>query len=75
MKIMIVKYSPWDYDSYYESKHPEYVAIRDAISQNLQDDYVLVGLGGATYRSVVSELNPASATVQPPGSSWIIQVC
>jgi len=50
MRILIVKYSAWSLDTY-ESTHPEYQAIRDAISRHPKEKYVLVGLGGARYES------------------------
>ncbi len=45
MKIMIVKYAAWDYEAFYKSKHPEYVTIRNLISQNPQHDFILIGHG------------------------------
>jgi glycosyltransferase involved in cell wall biosynthesis len=45
LKIMIVKSAAWDYEAFYKSKHPEYVAIRNLISQNPQHDFILIGHG------------------------------
>jgi len=42
---MIIKSGPWDYDAFYKSEHPEYVAIRKMIHQNPEHDFVLVGHG------------------------------
>jgi len=41
---MIIKYAPWSYETY-KSEHPEYVAIRNLVSQNPQHDFILVGTG------------------------------
>lgn len=45
MKIMIIKYSPWDSYAFYKSEHPEYVAIRNLITQNPEHDFILIGHG------------------------------
>jgi len=49
LKIMIAKFSPWSYDIYCSSEHPEIVAIRDLASQNRQHNFVLVAEGGGRY--------------------------
>jgi glycosyltransferase involved in cell wall biosynthesis len=46
---MISKFSPWNYEVYHKSEHPENVAIRCIISQNPQHNFVLIGLGGTRY--------------------------
>jgi glycosyltransferase involved in cell wall biosynthesis len=45
LKIMFIKSAAWDYEAFYKSKHPEYVAIRNLISQNPQHDFILIGHG------------------------------
>ncbi len=42
---MIIKSAAWDYEAFYKSKHPEYVAVRNLISQNPKNDFILVGHG------------------------------
>jgi glycosyltransferase involved in cell wall biosynthesis len=42
---MIIKSAAWNHEAFYESKHPEYVAIRNIVSQNPQHDFILVGHG------------------------------
>jgi len=42
---MIIKSAAWNYEAFYESKHPEYVAIRNLVAEHLQDDFILVGRG------------------------------
>jgi len=42
---MIIKYAAWDDEAFYKSKHPEYVAIRNLINENSQQDFILVGHG------------------------------
>jgi glycosyltransferase involved in cell wall biosynthesis len=42
---MVIKFSAWTYETFYNSNHPEYVAIRNIIKQNPQHDFVLVGHG------------------------------
>ena len=46
---MIVKFSPWSHEIYHKSEHPEYVAIRNIVSQNRQHTFTLVGKGGTRY--------------------------
>jgi glycosyltransferase involved in cell wall biosynthesis len=46
---MIAKFSPWNHEIYQKSEHPEYVAIRNIISQNSQHNFILVGEGGTRY--------------------------
>jgi glycosyltransferase involved in cell wall biosynthesis len=46
---MIAKFSLWSYEIYKKSEHPEYAAIRNIISQNSQDNFILVGEGGTRY--------------------------
>jgi glycosyltransferase involved in cell wall biosynthesis len=45
LKIMIIKYTAWDYETFYKLKHPEYVAIRNIVSQNPSHDFILFGTG------------------------------
>jgi glycosyltransferase involved in cell wall biosynthesis len=45
MKILIAKSAAWDKESFYESQHPEYLAIRELIVQNPQHDFILIGQG------------------------------
>ncbi len=45
MKILITKYSNWDYSTFKYSEHPEYVAIRNIIKKNPDDSFILVGEG------------------------------
>lgn len=45
MRIMIIKSASWDYAAFYESKHPEYIAIRNLVAENPQHDFILVGHG------------------------------
>ena len=45
MKVLIAKFSAWSYEDFRRSQHPEYVAIRNIISRNPQDEFVLVGEG------------------------------
>ena len=42
---MIIKSAAWDYESFYKSKHPEYAAIRNLISQNPEHEFMLIGHG------------------------------
>jgi glycosyltransferase involved in cell wall biosynthesis len=42
---MIIKPSPWDSETYYNSKHPEYVAIRNIVFQHPEHNFILVGYG------------------------------
>jgi glycosyltransferase involved in cell wall biosynthesis len=46
---VIAKFSPWSHEIYHKSEHPEYVAIRNIISQNPQHNFLLVGEGGTRY--------------------------
>jgi glycosyltransferase involved in cell wall biosynthesis len=46
---MIVKFAPWSHEIYHKSEHPEYVAIRNIVSQNRQHTFTLVGKGGTRY--------------------------
>lgn len=46
---MIAKFSQWTREIYYRSKHPEYVAIRNIISQNSQHTFILVGMSSPRY--------------------------
>jgi glycosyltransferase involved in cell wall biosynthesis len=45
LRVMIVKSSPWDLETFYTSEHPEYVAIRNIVLQNPEHDFILVGHG------------------------------
>jgi len=49
LRIIIAKFSPWTQKIYQKSEHPEYVAIRNIISQNSQHNFILVGEGGPRY--------------------------
>lgn len=42
---MIIKSAAWNFDAFYNSKHPEYVAIRNLVAQNPQHEFILVGHG------------------------------
>jgi len=42
---MFIKSAPWTYEAFYESKHPEYVAIRNIINAHPEDKFILVGHG------------------------------
>jgi glycosyltransferase involved in cell wall biosynthesis len=44
LKIMIIKYSSWNYETF-RSSHPEYAAIRSLVSQNARHDFLLFGQG------------------------------
>jgi len=46
---MILKLSPWTCETYHKSEHPEFVTIRNIVSQNRQHNFILVGKGGARY--------------------------
>lgn len=46
---MIAKFSQWTREIYYRSEHPEYVAIRNIISQNSQHSFILVGMSSPRY--------------------------
>jgi len=43
---VIAKFSPWSPEIYHKSEHPEVVAIRNIISRNSQNNFVLIGVGG-----------------------------
>ncbi|MDR2720219.1 MAG: glycosyltransferase family 4 protein [Nitrososphaerota archaeon] len=42
---MFIKSAPWTYEAFYESKHPEYVAIRNIINAHPEHEFILVGCG------------------------------
>jgi glycosyltransferase involved in cell wall biosynthesis len=49
LRILIAKFSPWSHEIYQKSEHPEYVAIRNIISQNSQHNFILVGMSSSRY--------------------------
>jgi glycosyltransferase involved in cell wall biosynthesis len=42
---MIIKSAAWNYEAFYESKHPEYVAIRNLVNEHPEHDFILIGHG------------------------------
>ncbi len=47
MKVMISKSAAWDAETFYKSRHPEYVAVRNLVAQNPQHDFILIGHGSS----------------------------
>lgn len=45
LRIMIIKYSFWNYERFFKSNHPEYATIRNLISLNASHDFILIGQG------------------------------
>ncbi|MCL2432434.1 glycosyltransferase family 4 protein [Candidatus Bathycorpusculum sp.] len=42
---MFIKSAPWTAEAFYESKHPEYVAIRNIINAHPEHEFILIGYG------------------------------
>lgn len=45
VRFVFAKFSSWSIPEYSRSEHPEYVAIRNIVSQHPQNDFILIGEG------------------------------